>query len=186
MSGLDHLEEIPKTEISADVSSKKSNIRAEELIEKGDNRSSNGRYFDAIISYNRALCIAEPNSQELGIAYAGRSRVYLKMNLASKCMENIKYATANKYPEVMLKDVKEHCQLIKKDLSVVNQYDMLWKFAKLANNPHPLIPYITDCLAIDNDLFYNRKVVTTRRLKPGDIVAIEVIKETSSIKISNN
>lgn len=174
MSGLDHLEEIPKTEISADVSSKKSNQRAAELIEKGDNRFSNGRYFDALISYNRALCIAEPQSKELGIAYAGRSRVYFKMDLASKCMENIEYAIANKYPEVMLKEVKEQCQLIENDLSLVNQYDLLWKFAKLAYNRHPFIPYITDCLTIDNDLFYNRKVVTTRRLKPGDIVAIEV------------
>lgn len=174
MSGLDHLDEIPKTEVSEDVAGNKSNQRAEDLIEKGDLNFLKGRYFDALILYNRALCIATPNSDVLGIAYASRSKVYLNMNLPSKCIENIEYAIANKYPEEKLKEMRENCLEIKNDLSKVNQYDMLRKFVKLANNRHPFIPYITESLTIDYDLYYNRKVVTTKRLKPGDIVAIEV------------
>lgn len=174
MSGLDHLDEIPKTEIRADVAANKSNERSQELIITGDTHFFKGRFFDALVSYNRALCIAIPDSRQIGIAYASRSQIYLKMNLASKCMENIKYAIANKYPEAELEEIKKQCMEIKNDVSIVDQYDKLWKFARLANNPHPFIPYITDCLTIDNDLFYNRKVVTTKRLLPGDIVAIEV------------
>ncbi|CAO1315019.1 unnamed protein product [Diamesa serratosioi] len=173
MSGLDHLDEIPKTEISEDVTAKKSDERSQELINKGDVQLLKGRYFNALISYNRALCIAIPDSENVGIAYANRSKVYLKMSFASKCLENIEYAIANKYPEAKLKEIKDQCLQIRNDVSIVNPYDKLWKFARIANNSHPFIPYITDCLTIDNDMFYNRKVVTTKRLKPGDVVAIE-------------
>lgn len=55
-------------------------------------RKTNANYLKALEFYNKCICYAENDSEEIGLGFANRSAVYFKLRLYDDCLQNIKHA----------------------------------------------------------------------------------------------
>lgn len=151
--------------------------KSRQLAVEGDQLLVQGKFFEALASYNKSLCFAEIKSAQLSIALQKRCAVYLQLKRYQKCLESIKIAknilnlsandsTFNDFEECCLKNIPSKEEEEEND-------DDPWKFFKLSYPKHDKIPFIIDCLKPTETWKYGRCVTTTRDLKPGDVVAIE-------------
>jgi SET and MYND domain-containing protein 4 len=154
------------------MSSKKCNVKSEQLRIDGNKFYTQRSFFEALLKYNESLCYAETGSENLGFAFANRSAVFLEMKLYDKCLNNIELAKQNNYPEKsfeILNKREEKCKEMMKN----EKSSATWNFFKLSHPPHKNIPFIADCLEVKISEKYGRHVITNRQLKVGEIIAIE-------------
>ena len=153
------------------ITSDKSNEKANAFRVEGNKQYAEKKFFDALISYNKSLCYAESDTETVGLAYANRSAVYFECQLYERCLNNIKFAKDNKYPEKnfeVLNKREEKCKQQKKFPETSP-----WDIFKLSYKPHKKVPYIAECLELQSSKSFGRYITTNRDLKVGDIVAIE-------------
>lgn len=149
---------------------RKSNEKSEALRKEGNEFYSRRKFFKALLKYNESLCFAEPESDNVGHAYANRSAVYFETRLYEKCLNNVQLAKSHRYPESnfeVLAKREEKCRGQKEKSSDV------WSFFKLSYKPNQKLPFIADCLEVKKSDKYGRHVITNRSLKVGDIVVVE-------------
>lgn len=149
---------------------RKSNEKSEALRKEGNEFYSRRKFFKALLKYNESLCFAEPESDNVGHAYANRSAVYFETRLYEKCLNNVQQAKLHRYPESnfeVLAKREEKCRGQKERSSDV------WSFFKLSHKPNQKLPFIADCLEVKKSDKYGRHVITNRSLKVGDIVVVE-------------
>jgi SET and MYND domain-containing protein 4 len=158
------------------MSGQKNGEKSDSLRDKGNLQFQDGLYLEALIFYNKSLCYALPESSQIALAYANRSAVYLKAKLYHKCLENIKLAHKCGYPAEKLQKLDEREDRCKK---LIENHKMHLKndsrnfFFKLSYPPNEKIPFVANCLELQEDEKYGRYVVTNINLKPGDIIAID-------------
>lgn len=149
---------------------KKSNIISDTVREKGYKCFIKKEYFEALSLYNEALRYAEINSEQLGLAYANRSAVFVKTKLYKACMENIKLARENNFPIENLAKLTTRENECKAFLNA--PMEETWNdFFKLSYQPNPNFPFLADCLELkkhERGMFLSTK----RDLKAGDIIGI--------------
>lgn len=152
----------------------KSNQRAEALRLKGVQDLENGELYDALLKFNKSLCLAERSSKTLGMIYAHRAEAYFKLYLFDKCLNNIQLAkeedlSVDKLD--VLNEMEEKCLNFVFDKHV--DYENPWGFFKLAYRANPKLPHVVDCLEVKCDKKFGRYIVTNQALCVGDILAIE-------------
>lgn len=152
----------------------KSNEKSEVLRTEGNKFYSQRRFFNSMIKYNESLCFADPKSENMGLAYANRSAVYLEMKLFEKCLRNIELARKHNYPEKNFEILNKR-ELKCKDLTKSEKENLCnpWSFFKLSYQANKKLPFIVDCLELKRDEKFGRYVVTNKPLKVGDIISIE-------------
>jgi hypothetical protein len=151
----------------------KSNQKSDQLRAEGNELYSRRSFFDAMVKYNESLCCAESDSENLGLAYANRSAVFFEMKLYGKCLNNIKLARENRYPEQnldVLKKREEKCTEAMKQQKDQNAAQIVFRLSQPENEK---LPYVAECLELKNNKQFGRHIVTNRPLKVGDILAIE-------------
>jgi hypothetical protein len=128
------------------------------------------------------LCYAPAGSENVGIAYANRSVVYIKLGYYKTALANIQLARDNNYPTSKLEKLaeREHNILKKiragpsKEDSFQQHKDAKKEFLKPtlpANDKYPC--YVADCLKIENSEEYGTHVRTKIDLKVGTVVVAE-------------
>lgn len=151
----------------------KSDKKAEELRNEGNKFYSGKKFFDAVIKYNESLSHATSGSENLGLAFANRSAVYLEMKLINKCLRNIELAKAHNYPEtnndVLLKR-EEKCRLLMEQSLKVSDP---WSFFKLSYKPNKKLPFVVNNLELRINEKYGKHIITNQPLRVGDILVIE-------------
>ena len=153
----------------------KCNERAEEFRNRGNEFFREKKYLEALVAYNESLCCAERESEHVALGFANRSAVYLVLKLYEECLENIKSACDYGYPEdkvCKLKEREEKCENYMKKCSQRVNNDHL-SFFKLSHPANPKIPFIVDCLKLQENEKYGCYLITTKDLKTGDVIAIE-------------
>lgn len=157
------------------MDAKKNNSLAKKFRNVGNDHFRKQEYFEALMLYNRSLCVAETGSESIPIAYANRSAVYVKLKHFDVCLENIQLARKFNYPaekmEKLNKREEECIELMKTEKP--NSDDNPFNYFKLSYLPNEKHPQIVDCLELRNNKKFGNYVVTTRELKTGDIIAIE-------------
>lgn len=154
---------------------KKNNALAENYRNEGNAYFRRQNYFDALMQYNQSLCFAETGTASVGLAFANRSAVYVKLNQFFLCLENIQLARKHKYPDDNLEKLdqrEKECREIMKTLKP-NPDDDPFKFFKLSYPANKKYPGIVDCIELRNNQKFGNHLITTQNLKPGDIIAIE-------------
>ena len=134
------------------------------------------KFYDALLKYNESLCLAEPESENMGLTYANRSAVYFEMKLFDECLRNVDLAKQNHYPEKnfeILKKREDKCAAMMKQSSGEQKAADPLKFFKLSHPANKKLPFIADCLEMKRDKKYGRHIVTNRSLNVGDIIAID-------------
>jgi tetratricopeptide (TPR) repeat protein len=151
----------------------KDNKKAIDLRNEGNSKFSQNKFYEALISYNKSLCHAENNSENLGFAFANRSAVYLEMKQTDKCLENIQLARAHNYQnEARLEERQQKAEKLKITHREDPENDP-GNFFKLSYPPNEEHPSIANCLELHKNKKFGVHVVTSRALNPGDIVCYE-------------
>jgi tetratricopeptide (TPR) repeat protein len=155
----------------------KDNKKAEAFREEGNALFMQGKFYEALISYNKSLCyslVDSENSRNLALAYANRSAVYLELEQFDKCLNNIQLARDNCYKdEKKLKEREEKCLKLKEEQRQEDPENDPGSFFKLSYPACETIPFIANCLEERCNKKFGRYIITNRDLQPGDIVAIE-------------
>lgn len=155
---------------------KKNNVISEQIRKKGNESFYQKDYFDALSKYNEALRYAEINSKELGLCYGNRSAVYLQVKQFNECLENIRLARQNNYPnESLQKLIKREDQCKKLMENAVGSMEKPWNdFYKMSYSSHPNIPFLADCVELKELKGKKRGMflATKRDLKAGDIIGV--------------
>lgn len=156
----------------------KSNVIADSCRLKGNKFYSNKQFLDAMEAYNQSLCFAESDSEQIGLAYANRSAVYYELELFDNCLNNIRLAKMNKYPEknIMKLENREVMCLEKINNVPSNKVETVQlgaEFLKLSYQPNKKLPFIANCLEVKSDKKFGRFITSKVNLKPGDVVAVE-------------
>lgn len=154
----------------------KSNEKSELLRAEGNQFYSQKKFFDALIKYNESLCHAEPESKNIGFAYANRSALYCEAKVYDKCLNNIALAKQNNYPQEKwdkLQSREEKClEMIKRRNNESKAPDTV-EFMNLSYPPNEILPFVANCLELKIDDQFGRHIVTNRPLRVGDVIAIE-------------
>ncbi|EDW10235.1 SET and MYND domain-containing protein 4 [Drosophila mojavensis] len=152
----------------------KCNKRSVEFRMLGNEQFSlkNRKYFQALELYNKSICYAEPNSENLSIGYANRSAVFFEWKRYRECLANIELARKANYPERLrhkLDKRERDCQqLVQQQPPDIVPYNF-----KMSFDAHPQVPFIANCLEMRETPDEGRFIVTTQDLVVGDIVATE-------------
>lgn len=153
-------------------SKSKSNQKAEAIRSRGCKALGREELYEALLQFNKSLCIAESGTKTLGLAYANRSEVYFKLKLYEKCLNNIDLARNENCPdELSLKDLEEKCLNHVFDAQV--EVENPWDFFKLSYPPNEKLPHVVSGLEVKCDKKFGRFITTNQPLNVGDIVAIE-------------
>lgn len=148
----------------------KCNEKSRQLSSEGDEFRLQSQPYEAVLLYNKSLCFAPVGSPELISAFIGRCKVYFGVKQYEKCLENVRLARQHGCSSDELNELEGDCQKLLKDEKPV---DDPWDFFKLSFPPHEKIPYIANCLKPHETWQYGRCVITSKKLKPGDVIAIE-------------
>lgn len=121
--------------------------------------------FHSLINTNKILGCAK-NKSEVAFCYVRRSRVYFAMGQFRKCLRNIELAKdcgIDLPPDVSDLEVKCHELTSRRDSS----------FFQLSYPANDKNPSLVSCIKLCASEQFGRHLVTTQRLKSGDVVAIE-------------
>uniref|UniRef100_A0A336LSS1 CSON003654 protein n=1 Tax=Culicoides sonorensis TaxID=179676 RepID=A0A336LSS1_CULSO len=134
-------------------------------------------YVNALKYYNRSLCFAPVASENLAIAFANRSAVYLNIGFYKFCLDNIETALKGNYPCKMIQKLEQR----KKEClaKMKNKRDNYTKVMdekrdiKLSYKPNSKIPFMIEGLEYACTEKYGRHIISNRELFPGDVILIE-------------
>lgn len=129
---------------------------------KGNQLFKESKYFEALECYNKSLCYAD-QQKEIAIAYGNRSAVYMTVNEHNLCMENIRLAYEEGYMnytdnKATLQLREERC----KKMFESSPADDCLNFFKLSHPAHEKIPFIVNCLKLENNRKFGRHIITTQ------------------------
>lgn len=151
----------------------KNNIEAAKILLNGNVLYEKGRHCEALLSYNRSLCLAEPGTQITAVCYGKRSLVYFDLKEYELCLANIALATQNHSADEAVKfdDLKSQCfQLMKTHRYAPDEDPM--NFFKLSYPANAKLPCLSDCLELHVNKKFGRHIISTRNLNVGDVVAV--------------
>jgi SET and MYND domain-containing protein 4 len=155
---------------------RKNNSLAKKYRNAGNVHFRDLQFFEALMVWNRSLCVAENGSESIPIAYGNRSAVYLRLKLFDQCLENIRLARKFNYPQEKMEKLNKREEECKKmmETEISNPDHDPFNYFKLSHPPSKENPEIVDCLELRNNKKFGNHVVTTRDLKTGDVIAMEV------------
>lgn len=151
---------------------------AESFLLKAQESSANKAHRAALENFNQTLRLAPPKSQLVADAAAGRARVYCEMGQYQKSIDNIQLAlqatSANNNDERLttFRNIQDEI-LAKISSSSRAEEQGSEEFFALSHDVHKKIPFIAECLEVRENDVYGRYIMTTKDLKPGDIVVVE-------------
>ncbi|EAA05164.2 AGAP011267-PA, partial [Anopheles gambiae str. PEST] len=136
------------------------------------------RYIEAIKLYNESIAFSEKGSTERALAYANRSTICLTMQRFEDCLENIRLARESNYPGEKLNQREKEAKTAltkarNKNASSSKISPDVVEEPELSYPSKENAPQVANCLELRKNEEYGRHVVTTRKLKVGDVVMIE-------------
>lgn len=153
--------------------SEKSNEQAALYQELATDLLGDSKFYDALVAFNRSLCLALPGSVEMSLSFEGRSEIYFKVGQFEKCLKNIKAAREHQLPPDKAFACDEREKLCYEHLGEKLPIDELVNLFKLSYPANEKIPFIADCLSICECEEFGRYIVATHDLKPGDVIVAE-------------
>ncbi|KAJ8959449.1 hypothetical protein NQ318_022142 [Aromia moschata] len=141
--------------------------------QKGNELFLANKCQEALVQYVKSIAFAKNGSSLLGLAYANRSAVLFQKEFYKECLEDIERALQSNYPD-HLKEKLIDRQKRANTLKELNQRHLCY------HQPTPnlikknaRIPAAADCVEMKNTESYGIHVVTTRDVKPGEVISVE-------------
>ncbi|XP_055694873.1 SET and MYND domain-containing protein 4-like [Lutzomyia longipalpis] len=154
------------------LAEEKSDAKAEEFRLKGNAFFKYKKNVKAIEEYNKSACYAV-SKEKISLAIANRSAVFFEMRMFRECLESIRMAREFGYPE-RLKEKLDRREANCKESLEEREPPRVGKFKPKIDLPvNEKIPFVAKCLALRHDRKYGRKIVTTKEIHAGTIIAID-------------
>ncbi|XP_055308038.1 SET and MYND domain-containing protein 4-like [Sitodiplosis mosellana] len=149
----------------------KSDEQSKEHRLKGNEKVKDLEWREAIQLYNKCLCFAKKDSENMSLAYANRSLCFLKLKMYEKCLIDIDLAIEADYPEEKVGKLKERrafcLNALKQETPIKNDEP------KLDFPEHGQFPGMVDIFSMEYDELYGRHLVATSNIEVGKTVIIE-------------
>lgn len=145
----------------------------EEYRQAGNKLFKGEKYFGALTQYNKALATSQNEKNRASLCYANRSAVYMELGYYKHCLHNIELAEEG-YPRENIQklyDRREKCLKLMKNSPDKSVHPFEHKF-NLSYEPNPRIPFFIDAIQLKKDETFGNHLITTRKLKAGDVIAV--------------
>lgn len=151
----------------------KDNSEAVKFLLNGNSLYEKRQHCEAILSYNRSLCFAEPETQIASLCYGKRSLVYFDLKEYELCLANIELSIGDNPVDQTVKfdDLKSECSRAMKSYRRAPDEDPM-NFFKLSYPANEKLPCLSDCLEMRVNKKFGRHIISTRNLNVGDIIAV--------------
>lgn len=147
---------------------------------EGNQLFANNEFNKAIEKYNKSLCLAPPDSELVGMAYANRSFCFLKLKMFNECLEDIKLAKQSNYPAHLIFKLDEREALCTKSIEDGEQkiYDI---GLKLSYDPDEKFPCLANVLNVVKKGKNNFTVTAKEDIGVGKTITVEKAFSTLSL-----
>lgn len=160
-----------------DVRADKNNQKSLEARNLGNFFFKDKNYVEALKYYNKSLSFAPVGSENLAIAYANRSAVYLNTGFYKYCLNNIELALKGNYPSKMtvkLQYRKKKCmEKMKKGMDSYSSFVKEKNEVKLSYKANPNVPAMIEGIELSTSIKFGRHIIAKQNLYPGDVIIIE-------------
>lgn len=152
----------------------KSDEKSLELRIVGNELFLQGKFLQALSTYNKSLCFAE-TSETMALVYANRSALFYQLKLYPQCLNNnrlARFLEKRDEKNAMLKLGETRCYEQIHQMQSQQKSDP-FDYFKLSYEPNEKIPFVIDGVEVQTVEQYGKKIIATRPLKVGDIISIE-------------
>ncbi|XP_037036943.1 uncharacterized protein LOC119074774 isoform X2 [Bradysia coprophila] len=139
----------------------------------------NGDFVKAMQCYNDSLCLAPPNSDLVGIAYANRSACFLKLKMYRECLVDLRLAKEENYPNEKtdkLSAREAKCLSSIADQRIINDIG-----SKLSYDPDKTYPSVANVLNVEEDDIGNFIATAKEDIGVGKTIIVEKAFATYSL-----
>lgn len=156
------------------ILSPKTRARSESVAaifrDEGNKFLAEKKFLEALVCYNKSLCHAELNSEDICKGYSSRSEVYFELRNFRKCFENIQLARSHGHGSDSVLDERES----RSRLAFLDKPNRdLERVFQLSKSAHERLPFIAKCLGICENKEFGRYIVTNQNLRAGEVIAVE-------------
>lgn len=149
---------------------KKNNKLSLSARENGNQKVKEGDFKDAMMLYNRSICLAE-DKHHLSLAYGNRSYCFFQLNIFDRCLVDIKYAIDAHYPALLASKLEQRKLLCLKNIET--QTKSTYVEPKLSFEASCALPCMANVLQIEKNVQYGRMVTSNNDIAIGETVVIE-------------
>lgn len=152
----------------------KNNTFSQEIRLEGNDSFQNGDYEMAINAYNRALTLAEADTEAMGICFANRSACFFDLKQYKRCVADIELAIENKCPERLMSKLNQRKENSLKCLeNQTDEMELCHEKPKLSFEPHPQYPCFANELEVDLLKEVGSNITANVDLEIGQTICIE-------------
>lgn len=147
---------------------------AKERREDGKKLFGKKDYVNAMKEFNRCLMFAQPDSVEIGLAYANRSACFFYMNMPNECLVDIELAKKSNYPNDLMDKLDNRaskCNNLERE--DVKPLHTPIREPLLSFKEHEQFAGVAECLEINKNDEFGLHVITKSDLKIGQTILLE-------------
>lgn len=149
----------------------KDNQHSTELRMKGNMKYRVGEITEAMNLYNRSLCFAELNSENIALAYASRSACFFQLKMYHEALIDIELAKDANISERLLPKLEERKQQSQK---LMASFEMPHKnVLKLSYDADRQYPCMVNVLEVKQNEHFGRHLVAKCDIPVGQTILIE-------------
>lgn len=149
----------------------KNNERSTKSRLTGNEKVSKNVWREAMKIYNRSICQAIVDSENISLAYANRSLCFLKLKMYDKCLVDIELARNANYPENLMSKLEQrqnHClECIRRGMQIKKEAP------KLDFDDDENFPGMANVLKFQYNEKFGYHLIAKRNIDVGKIVLIE-------------
>lgn len=141
--------------------------------EIGSELQREGKFYEALVAFNKSLCHSEKSSVESSEAFEARAEVFYEIAQFEKCLKNIlaaKEFCCSLKREERLIELEEKCKK-----RITENRNEFW-FTQLTYPRNEKIPFLVESLQLRENEEFGRFIVSNFDLKAGDVIAFEETK----------
>ena len=127
--------------------------------------------FNDLLNWNKVLAFVTPQA-DFSLIYNKRSLIYQKSKLYKECLNNIMLAERFNIKED-LTERKKFCQLAIQQQQSQTSYEVEKNLFQLTYTPNPRMPFVIDCLKLQNNEYFGNHIITDQYLNIGDVICVE-------------
>lgn len=174
MDRLKHMIECYSKELQGNIP-QKNDDRSSLFRQKGNEKVSENKWYEAMHFYNNSLCYAAKDGSEnaklSSLAYANRSLCFLKLQMYDKCLADIELAINAKYPERLMSKLEERRKYCQKQVDAGMQMEK--NEPKLDFDEDINFPGMANIMKMANNERFGRHFVAKRDIDVGKVVLVE-------------
>lgn len=154
----------------------KSNPRKNDAISL-ESRQEGDKYFKkknwpfADSMYDDSLCYAANGSENIGFAFAKRSKCFLEMNMYNECLKDIELAEKAGYPAKLMPELEQSKAYCMSQLENGEKYAD--SIAMLSFEPDENFPCMANVLKIEKNIDGKHSVVAKQDIAAGETIIVE-------------